>query len=92
MVVAVDVAQALGEGGERALVDAAVVLEAVPRALLELLEPPARAGHAHHRHVQRAAAGQALERGEDLLVGEIAGGAEEDEGVGGIRVHRGPGR
>src|SRR4029453_6450090 len=35
----------------------------------------------HHRHVQLAELRHALERREDLLEGQIAGGAEEDQGI-----------
>src|SRR5262249_44760409 len=43
---------------------------------------PSRLRHADDGHVEVAAACHRLERGEDLLVGEVAGGPEEDEGVG----------
>jgi hypothetical protein len=60
-----------------------VLLDALARVLDELLEAPAGARHADHRHLELAAPrDQALERRKDLAVGEVAGGAEEDEGVG----------
>ncbi len=83
VVVAVHVAELLRQLREGLGVDAAAVLgHAGPRALHELLAVPARPRHADHRDVEPAAAGQRLEGREDLLVGEVAGGAEEDEGVG----------
>ena len=62
--------------------EAAVLLEAVAGARAELLDAPTRLGDADHRHMQVAALEHCLQRREDLLVREIAGGAEEDEGVG----------
>src|SRR3546814_8036204 len=64
------------------LVDATVVLEAVAGALAQLVHRPARMGHADHRHVEPAARDHRLQRGKDLLVGKVAGGAEEHECVG----------
>ena len=55
-------------------------LSARPR--LELVEIPARLGHADHRHVEVAALHHRLQRREDLLVGQIARGAEEHQRVG----------
>ena len=53
-----------------------------PRPGLELVEVPAGLGHADDRHVEVAALHHRLQRREDLLVGQIAGGAEEDQGIG----------
>ena len=52
VVVAVDVAQQAGQLVERRRIEAAVLLEAVPRARLELVEVPAGLGHADDRHVR----------------------------------------
>src|SRR3546814_219807 len=82
VVVAVDVAQLRRELFESRLVDAAVVLEAVAGAFAQLVDRPARMGHADHRHVEPAARDHRLQRGKDLLVGKVAGGAEEHECVG----------
>ena len=59
-----------------------MLLDAVAGAAAELLERPARLGDADDRHVEAAAPDHRLQRREDLLVGEVAGGAEEDERVG----------
>src|SRR5262249_55993240 len=59
-----------------------VVLEAVLGPGLELLEVPARLGHADDRHVQVAALLHRLKRREDLLVREVSGRAVEHERVG----------
>ena len=63
---------------------AAVLLDALARPLAQLLEA-AVAGDADDRHVERAAANHRLQRGEDLLEREVAGGAEEDQGIGIVR-------
>ena len=81
-VVAVDVAQLLGENRERVRVESAVLGAARLGALDQLLERVVRLGDADDRKVQDAALGHALQRGEDLLVGEVAGRAEEDQRVG----------
>src|SRR5262249_54811604 len=47
----------------------------------ELVQGPARLCDADDRHIERAAAHHALERREDLLVREVARGAEEHERV-----------
>ena len=82
VVVAVDVAQQAAQLVEGRRVEAAVFLDAVARPRLELVEGPAGLGHADDRHVQVAALHHRLQRREDLLVRQIAGGAEEDQGVG----------
>ena len=88
VVVAVDVAQQLQQLLEGRLVDAAAVLgEAVAGALAQLLERPARLGDADDRHREVAAADHRLQRREDLLVGQVAGGPEEHQGVGVGRGH-----
>src|SRR5262249_58315998 len=66
---------------EGLLVEAAVLGHALPRALDELVLGPARLGHADDGRVQPSALDELLQGGEDLLVGEVAGGAEEDQRV-----------
>ena len=91
-VVAVDVLEQRHELRERGLVDAAaVLLQARARPLHELLGRPARLGDADDRDVEVAPLDHALERGKDLLVGQVAGRAEEDQGVGGHGRAVGPG-
>ena len=53
----------------------------VAGALDQLLARPGRPRDADHRHVELAAPRHRLQRGKDLLVGEIAGDAEEDQRV-----------
>src|SRR5262249_10800776 len=55
------------------------------RARAKLVQRPARLRDADDRNVQGAPPDEGLERGKDLLVGEVAGGAEEDERVRGLR-------
>src|SRR5262249_5618723 len=77
---------------ERRLVDpAAVLLDAGARPLLQALERPAAARDPDDRHVEVTATRHRVQRREDLLVGEVAGGAEEDERVRAWCLHvRGP--
>ena len=90
LVVAVDVAQQPAQLGERVAVEAAVLLDALLRPRAQLVEGPAGLGHADDRHVEVAALGHRLQRREDLLVGQIAGRAEEHERVGMCVAHRCP--
>jgi len=55
--------------------------QAVVRPRPELYEIPTRLGHTHHRHVEMTALDHPLQSGEDFFIGQIASGAEEDEGV-----------
>ncbi len=82
LVVAVDVAQKAAQLLGRRVVEEAVLLEAVARAGAQLVDPPAGLGHPDHRNVEMAPLHHRLQRREDLLVSEVAGGAEEDQGVG----------
>ena len=58
------------------------MLQAVGRARLQLIEVPTGLGDADDRDVQPFVAHQPKQRREDLLVRQIAGGAEEDDRVG----------
>src|SRR5262249_26581912 len=80
-VVAVDVAERLHQPRERVAIDAAVPLDALVCARAELVERPARLGDADDRHGQPSAERHAVQGGKDLLVGEVARGAEENERV-----------
>ncbi len=87
LVVAVHIPQQAAQRGECGGIEAPVLLEAIPGAGLELVEVPAGLGHADDGHGQMPALHHRLERREDLLVSQIARGAEEHEGVG-ARVAR----
>src|SRR6185437_7814642 len=65
-----------------AFVDAAMLAQAGARAVVQALEIPIRTRHADDRQIEALVPDHVLQRGEDLLVGEIAGGAEKHEGVG----------
>ena len=82
-VIAIDVVEQRGEPVEGCGVETAVLFEAAARAFAELLQVPAGATDADHRDIEAAAPDQRLQRRKDLVEGEVAGGAEEDEGVGG---------
>ncbi len=58
------------------------------RPRLQLVEVPAGLGDADHRHVEMAALDHRLQRRKDLLVREVAGGAEEHQRVGMELAHR----
>ena len=86
VVVAVDVAQLRRQLRERRLVDGAALLlcrlrQAVVRTLAQLLHAPARMRHADDRQVQSVMQHHRLQCRKDLLVGQVAGGAEKDQGI-----------
>ena len=82
VVVAVDISQETQELIELCRVGAAVLLDAVLGSFLELFDCPACLGDADDGHVDAFIADEPQKRGEDLLEGEIAGCAEEHQGVG----------
>src|SRR5262249_26776288 len=63
-------------------VEPAVLGDTVARAGAHLVERPPRLRDADDGHVEVTAPCHRLQGGEDLLVGEVAGRAEENEGVG----------
>jgi len=63
------------------LVEIAVVLQALFEPLLEPVQAPAGAGQADEGDVEVAAPHQAGKRRVDLLVGQVSGSTEEDEGI-----------
>src|SRR5262249_12134635 len=82
-IVAVHVAQARQQAVHRLrAVDAAVRLDRIPGSLAQLLHAPGAARNPDHGDVEGAPPGHRVEGGEDLLVREISGRAEEDERVG----------
>src|SRR5262249_32350923 len=81
-VVAVDVSQAAREGGERRLVEAAVLGHARLRTVEQLRQHPARLRDADDGKGQSAALRHRLQRRKNLLLGEIPRGAEEHERIG----------
>ncbi len=81
-VIAIDEAQLRLELRERFGVELAGVLEARLGARLELLEREPRTAHADDGNIEPIAIHQGVERGKDLLEGEIARRTEEHEGVG----------
>ena len=82
-IVAVDIAELAAKFGKSFWVDASAEFgHAVAGALAQLLDRPAGLGDADHGNIQRAMFHHALQRGKDFLVGEIAGCAKENEGIG----------
>ena len=90
VVVAVDVAEQADELPGRLVRPAAVRLDAGQDPGAEPLQVPARPGDADDRHVEVPVPHHLLERRVDLLDGEVAGRAEEDQGIGLFRVHEAP--
>ena len=86
-VVTLDVLQEIQQLRECGRIDAAVLLEAVARALAQLLEVPAGARNADHRNRELAATDKRLQRGKDLLMGEITGRTKEHERIGAEHRH-----
>src|SRR5439155_697290 len=80
-VVPVDVAQEAAERIEPTGIESAMLLDAVARAGAKLVQAPSCLGDADDRHVEVTALRHRLQGGKDLLVGEIARGAEEHEGI-----------
>ncbi len=94
VVVAVDVLQPCRELRKDRLIDLAAAIlrrlrQAVVGALAQLLHAPARMRHADDRQVQSVAQHHRLQRGVDLLVGQVAGGAEKDQGIRALCRHSG---
>ena len=82
-VVAIDIPQKPRQLFPSTGIDAAAVFfEAVFRARFQLVQIPARFRDADHRHIEVTAFDHRLQRRENLLVGEVAGGAKENQSVG----------
>ena len=75
-----DVAQSVGQGLGRRRIREAMIGEAAASPLFEALEVTGTS-HADDRKIEALVADEVRERREDLLVGKIAGGAEEHERV-----------
>src|ERR1700722_7958286 len=82
VVVAIDISQKAQELIKLGRVGAAVLFDAVCGSSLELFDCPACLGDADDRHIDAFVADEAQKRRENLLEGEIAGSAEEHQGVG----------
>ena len=87
-IVAVDVAQQFRQLVEGRSVDAAVLFNAVACARDQLIPVPRGLGNPDHRHIEMPALHHRLQRREDLLVREIACGAEKHQRVGMSFAHR----
>src|SRR5215469_8443710 len=82
LIVAVDVAQQADQLFESGGIQPAVFLQAVFRASAELIKAPSGFGYADYRNVEVSSLHHRLQRWKNLLVGEIACGAEENQRVG----------
>src|SRR5947209_319782 len=81
-VVAIHIAQQPDQLAERFGIKSAVLHDALVCALPKLIEIPPGLGDANDRNVQAPAFHHGLQRRKNLLVGQIARGAEEHEGIG----------
>src|SRR5215831_394829 len=88
LVIAGHVPEQAGQFGERCGIESAMLLQTVLRSCLQLVETPIGLGHADNRHVKIATLQHRLQRREDLLVRQVARGAEEYEGIAMIRSHK----
>ena len=77
-IIAVHILQHAHEFGESLGIEAAIVFDAILRALFQLLKIPAGFGDANDRYVEVTALGKSLQSGKNLFVGQVAGGAEKD--------------
>src|SRR5713101_1998092 len=77
LVVAVNIAQQAVQLFESRGIDSAVLLQAVVRPRAKLVEIPSSLGYADHGHNKMSALHHRLQRGENLLVGKIAGCTEK---------------
>ena len=82
LIIAVDILQQAGQFCEGSIVHAAVLAETIVGALLKLFQRPARFRHANHRHIQFAVEHHLLQRGKNLLVGQVAGSAKKYQCIG----------
>src|SRR5215471_2901656 len=81
VVIAIDITQQAAQLVECCGVQSPMLLDAVTRARLQLIEIPTRLRNPDDRRVEMAALHHRLQRREDLLVGEISGGAKKDQRV-----------
>src|SRR4029078_10904528 len=82
LVVTVHVAQQSAQLRKRRAREPAVLFQTLLGPGPELIDAPAGLGHADHRHSEVAALQHRLQRREDLLVRQVAGGAKKHQGVG----------
>src|SRR6266478_7625294 len=81
LVVTVNVAQKAGQLFESRRIDSAVFLQAVVRPRAKLIQIPSGFGYADHGYVEMAPLHHRLQRRENLLVGQVAGRAEDNQSV-----------
>ena len=88
-IIATDIAQQSRKLAKGSGIDtSAVLLEALAGASLQLIKIPTGPGHTDDRHIEVPTLQHRLQRRENLLVGEVAGGAEEDKRIGTRFAHR----
>src|SRR5262245_21985270 len=63
-------------------IEPSVFLKAVARPSAELIEVPAGLGHSDHRYIEVPSLHHRLQRRKNLLVRQVSGGAEKNQGAG----------
>jgi hypothetical protein len=81
LVVTVDIAQQAAQLFESGGIHPTMFLQAVFRASAKLIEIPSSFGYADDGYIEMSSLHHCLQGGENLLVSEIAGGAEENKRV-----------
>src|SRR5258707_162068 len=81
LVIAVYIAQQANQLFEGGLIEATMFFQTVFRAGAKLIEIPSSLGDADDRNIEMSPFHHRLQGRENLLVGKIAGGAEENECV-----------
>src|ERR1017187_9008540 len=81
LIIAVDILQHLHQFRKSCLIHTAMLRDTVVRSRAELVQIPSRLGYAQHGHIQISAFHHRLQRRENLLVSQVAGGSEEDQRV-----------
>ncbi len=80
-IIAIDVLQQGRQPGECGFVDATMLRDALMRALLQLIERPARFRHSNDRDIQIVSLDEGLERGEDLLIRQVSRRSKKYDGI-----------
>src|SRR5215467_11665020 len=88
VVIAIDITQQAAQLVECCGVQSPMLLDAVTRARLQLIEIPTRLRNSDDRRVEMATLHHRLQRREDLFVSEISRGAEKNQRVGVRVTHR----
>src|SRR6516225_11599860 len=81
LVIAIHVTQQGNQFFESHRINSTMFLKAVLGTSAKLIEIPSGFGHADHGHVEMSPLRHRLQRGKNLLISKVAGGAKENERV-----------